>query len=197
MINEGSAGREAEKPTNRSSAMILDHSGSPPVGVIMKTTIAASGHRPGRIGGYTREVEERLYRAAIHAVDVLQPDIAISGMALGWDQAWALACLDAGVPVIAAVPCTGQDSKWPVDSQALYQRTLRRCENVVFVTYGPYTPACMHKRDRWMVDHANELVVLWDGNPGGGTTATVEYAKSLAVPITNMWDFFNHPIVTY
>lgn len=38
-----------------------------------------------------------------------------------------------------------------------------------------YSPACMQRRDRYMVDHAMLLIAAFDGT-AGGTRYTVEYA---------------------
>ena len=38
-----------------------------------------------------------------------------------------------------------------------------------------YSPDCMDKRNRYMVDHADVLIAVWDGSPSG-TGKTVRYA---------------------
>ena len=38
-----------------------------------------------------------------------------------------------------------------------------------------YSPDCMDKRNRYMVDQADVLTVVWDGSPSG-TGKTVRYA---------------------
>ena len=39
-----------------------------------------------------------------------------------------------------------------------------------------YTADCMHKRNRYMVDHSDYVIAVWDGSPSG-TGKTVMYAK--------------------
>ena len=38
-----------------------------------------------------------------------------------------------------------------------------------------YSPGCMQRRNRYMVDHASLLIAVHDGLPGG-TRRTIEYA---------------------
>ena len=40
-----------------------------------------------------------------------------------------------------------------------------------------YSPGCMQRRNRYMVDHASLLIAAHDGLPGG-TRNTIEYALS-------------------
>lgn len=39
-----------------------------------------------------------------------------------------------------------------------------------------YSPDCMGKRNRYMVDHADFIIAVWDGRPSG-TGKTVTYAR--------------------
>ena len=47
-----------------------------------------------------------------------------------------------------------------------------------------YSPSCMHRRDRYMVDHASLLIAAFDGTPGG-TRYTVEYAMRRGVSVVD------------
>jgi polyphosphate kinase 2 (PPK2 family) len=43
---------------------------------------------------------------------------------------------------------------------------------------------------RWIVDHADRLVAVWDGRPArgrGGTAEVVAYARHRGVPVTVLW----------
>jgi hypothetical protein len=53
---------------------------------------------------------------------------------------------------------------------------LPRCDDVITLQ-GKYTPDCMHKRNRYMVDRANHLLAVYDGSGKGGTAYTVHYAQ--------------------
>ena len=47
--------------------------------------------------------------------------------------------------------------------------------------YG-YTPDCMMRRNRYMVDHASLLLACYDGRPGG-TMNTILYAERNEVKV--------------
>ena len=110
----------------------------------------------------------------------------ISGMALGIDQAYVdfLAekyrnCIKArgmSLEITAAVPCRGQETKWPIASREEYHRLLALCDNVHYVTNGSFTSSCREERNRWMVDCSDVVIAVWDGK-SGGTANCVRYAK--------------------
>ena len=46
-----------------------------------------------------------------------------------------------------------------------------------------YTQGCYHQRNRYLVDHADALLAVYNGLPEGGTAYTVKYAHSRAKEI--------------
>ena len=58
------------------------------------------------------------------------------------------------------------------------------CDFETVVSAG-YTPYCMQRRDRYMVDHASLLIAAFDGSPGG-TQYTMQYAMSRRLSIVNL-----------
>jgi len=108
----------------------------------------------------------------------LKPVQCISGMALGWDQWLAEACIELGIPFIAAVPFFGQDSIWPKEDRYRYARLLSRASGVHYVCSDGYEPWKMHMRNRWMVARCTHLLAGWDGKAEGGTGSTVAHAMS-------------------
>jgi uncharacterized phage-like protein YoqJ len=148
--------------------------------------VAATGHRPDKLGGYSMEVFGRLRALASEFLGRDKPDKVLTGMALGWDQAVAAAAIENDVPFVAAVPCEGQDSRWPVQSRAMYKVLLERADEVVVVSPGPYAAWKMMARNKWMVDKAELVVALWDGSDGG-TANCVRYAESRGIWVENLW----------
>ena len=138
--------------------------------------LAGTGHRPSKLGGHRPIVFTKLVEFAVNVLSVLRPSWLISGLALGWDQAIALAAFDLDIPVCGAVPFKGQERLWPEDSQALYNEILRHCAETVTVCSGDYSASKMFKRDRWMVDRGSHVLANWNGSPGG-TGHTVHYAE--------------------
>ena len=150
--------------------------------------VSATGHRPDKLGGYGDDVFDRLSRFAFSVLDKYESDTAIiSGMALGWDQAVSKAALGHGMRLIAAVPFKGQESRWPLPSQARYQDLLAQASKVVVVCDGSYSAWKMHERNKWMVDRASEVLALWNGTDGG-TKNCVDYAVKKDKTILNVWD---------
>lgn len=154
--------------------------------------IAATGHRPNKLGGYGPPAYRKLVSLAEVYLRLSKPEGIITGMALGWDQAWADAGLNLGIPVHAAVPFAGQESRWPLESQKNFKRILDQCETVTIVCKGAYSAAKMQTRNEWMVDKADRVCALWDGS-SGGTGNCVRYAESVNKHIHNVWQYLDSP----
>ncbi len=150
------------------------------------SVIAATGHRPQFCGGYSEEAHNRRVALATAVLLRLKPDHFISGMAEGWDQATAQACVDLSIPWTAAVPFEGQESRWSPESQAYYWE-LRTKATKVEIICPEFSRAAYHIRDRWMVDNADSVLALWNGLPKGGTYATIKYAEKQGKLVTNVW----------
>jgi uncharacterized phage-like protein YoqJ len=151
--------------------------------------IAATGHRPDKLGGYSEGVRERLIDGAMRYLEQENPDEVISGMALGWDQAWAIAAIRLGIPLTCALPFQGQFSKWPPESQYWWREIVARANRVHFVFKGDYAPWKLLGRNKWMVDNSDKLCALWNGSDGG-TAHCVAYARKKEKPVDNIWDDF-------
>ncbi len=148
--------------------------------------VAGTGHRPDKLGGYRRETFEKLVRLCLHALTRLQPVEVISGMALGYDQALAEACVRLRTPFAAYVPFAGQESKWPEDSRRTYELLMAHASRVVVVCEGGYAPWKMQKRNERMFDDCQIVLGLWNGTTGG-TGNAVGYGRRIDRPILNLW----------
>lgn len=148
--------------------------------------LAGTGHRPPKLGGYSDATFTALRSLAGTALTEIKPTTVISGMALGWDQALALAALDLGIPLIAAVPFKDQESMWPAASQAQFRAILARASKVNVVCDGGYAAWKMQRRNERMVDQCHVLLALWDGS-SGGTGNCIRYAQSVNRRIVNLW----------
>jgi len=156
---------------------------------------AGTGHRPDKLGGYSVEVFCCLADYAGSVLSQLKPSKVISGMAIGWDQALATAAYNLEIPFIAAVPFKGQELFWRKEQQEFYHELLTKAEEVVIVSPGAYSAAKMQVRNKWMVDHADRVVALWDGS-SGGTANCIRYAKSQEKEIFNFWNGWNDIILS-
>lgn len=164
--------------------------------------VAGTGHRSTVLGGYGEPARVRLTDFARHCLtthfkSVVGDGNVISGMALGWDQALAEAALSLGIPVLAAVPCDGQDVTWPQAARKRYRALLEHpLVRMHVVCPGPYKAWKMQVRNEWMVDRCHYLLALYDhvNHSEGGTANCVEYAsKKIAAKrggprCWNVWD---------
>ena len=145
-----------------------------------------TGHRPNKLPWGTRENDARCYRLkfqlAARLEELFQAGYRrfLCGMAMGCDLYFAEAVLELRrlhpeVRLEAAVPCRDQADKWPEEQRQRYRRLLDECDSVE-VLQEHYSPDCMLRRNRCMVDRSTLLLACFDGQPGG-TMSTVLYAK--------------------
>lgn len=152
--------------------------------------LAATGHRPNKLGGYDTKTYIKLLDLAYKYLLDTKPNSIISGMALGWDTAWAEAGQMLNIPVIAAVPFFGQESVWPKSSQDDYHRVLQNCSDILYICDKGYAPWKMQIRNKYMVDRCDKLIALWDGS-NGGTGNCINYANKINKKIVNLWEQYN------
>jgi uncharacterized phage-like protein YoqJ len=141
--------------------------------------IAATGHRPDKLGRYKLPNPTYTYvcQETKKLLLQLKPDKCISGMALGFDQYFAMVCIRLGIPFIAAVPFEGQESVWPEQSKRAYHFLLKKASEVVIVSEGGYLASKLQARNEYMIDRADQVIAAFDGS-SGGTKNCVEYARS-------------------
>ena len=109
----------------------------------------------------------------------------LCGMAQGTDLYFCQAVLDLrqahpDVTIEAAVPFAGQADRWPAADQARRLALLDQCDLETVVQHT-YTPGCMGRRNRYMVDRSSLLLAVYDGTPRGGTMNTLAYAMRQGV----------------
>lgn len=153
--------------------------------------IGATGHRPHKLGGHSDETMEKLILIAEDAIEGY--DKVITGMALGWDTAVAIAALNKGIPFVAAVPFIGQESMWPEESQIIHNNLVDLAAEVVIICEGGYSARKMQIRNEWMVDRSDVVLALWDGS-SGGTGNCIRYANRKKKPIKNVWSVFERTL---
>lgn len=159
-----------------------------------KATCAFTGHRPsalpwGRDEGDPRclDAKERLEGAVLNAYRLGFRHF-ICGMAQGGDLYFgeAVARLRLVYPDVTlegAVPFPEQCKRWPPADQKRYHDLLDRCDVETLIQQS-YTPACLHRRNRYMVDHAARLIALYNGlGKRGGTLSTLSYALEQGIDV--------------
>ena len=100
-------------------------------------------------------------------------------MALGCDMYCAEAVIELrksfdDITLEAAVPYDGQEAKWSEQNRRRYRSVLMQCDTTTLIQ-DAYTPGCMMRRNRYMVDNSNVLIACYNGS-SGGTWNTVRYA---------------------
>ncbi len=144
-----------------------------------------TGHRPQKLPWGYDENDLRCIkfknRLALTIEAVYESGIRhfICGMALGCDMYCAEAVIElrrrkGDITLEAAVPYDGQDEAWNAVNRKRYRDILMECDSTVLLS-DSYTPSCMMKRNRYMVDSSSILIACYDGK-SGGTQNTVNYA---------------------
>lgn len=165
-----------------------------------------TGHRPNKLWGYdlSRNEYQILFNVLYEIVVKIIVDKyekgykdfrLINGMALGVDQIFCQLSLKlrntqnkTNIIVEAAVPCIGQESTWHQSSQEKYHDLLKQCDKITMVTNSKYNNKCMNDRNKYIVNHSNILIAVYDGT-NGGTMNCVKYAQNMNVDIIQINPF--------
>lgn len=147
--------------------------------------IAGTGHRLKKLG-FSDNVFNNLVDLVTNTLKTQNPDKVISGMALGFDQALAVASLNLNIPFISALPFIGQKDVWPNHAQNFYENLLKKADEIVVVSEGGFASWKMQTRNIWMVDNCDLVLALWDGS-SGGTKNCLDYVKKCKKPYMNLW----------
>ncbi len=158
-------------------------------------TCCFTGHRPEKLPWGDDESDPRcaaLKQKILDAVEAAYDEGMrhfICGMARGCDFYFAEAVLALrqrreGVSLEAAVPCPTQASAWRPCDRERWRALLDQCDLETMVQ-EQYTPGCMLRRNRYMVDHSALVIAVYDGG-GGGTRRTLEYALRRKVPFVDI-----------
>ena len=75
-----------------------------------------------------------------------------------------------------AIPCPNQTLKWNSADKLRYDSILE-CADEVNLISERYTPECMLKRNRYMVDKSELVIAVFNGVEKGGTWYTLNYAE--------------------
>lgn len=142
------------------------------------TTVAITGHRPEQIID-KQWVKESLTQVLMN----LQPKLLYQGMAAGVDLLSAEIAHNLHIPYVATKPWVGHEPR--TEDKKLYDIVIQQATQVVNVSnekeyLGPWF---YHNRNKYMVDHADVLIAVWNGTKKGGTFACLSYAKKVGVPV--------------
>ena len=160
-----------------------------------QSACAFTGHRPGKLPWKNDESDLRCValKAKLYAAveSAIQENVEhfICGMAEGCDLYFAETVIAlkkryGHISLEAAIPCPTQADQWSTAQRERYQKILAQCDYET-VVQQEYTPDCMQRRNRYMVDHASLLIAVNDGLPGG-TQNTILYALKRGLSIVDI-----------
>lgn len=146
-------------------------------------SIAFTGHRHyrGEAASLLSEVLSRLYHEGFRNF--------LCGMAVGFDLAAAEAVVDLkrvhpDIRLIAVVPWPGQAAHFSLEERRRYVELLELADQQHVLSMH-YTPACYHRRNDFLVEHASRVVAWYDGS-AGGTRYTLQRARRMGLPVENL-----------
>ncbi len=155
-----------------------------------------TGHRPHKLPWGTDEADPRC--VALKIILARQVQAAwnmgcrtfLCGMARGTDLYFAEAVLalrqeKPEVRLVAMIPCPTQAEGWNKKDKGRYESLCAQCDEQV-VLEPSYTPGCMLRRNRAMVERSQVLISVYDGS-GGGTGSTVSRAEKQGLTILPVW----------
>ena len=158
-------------------------------------TCCFTGHRTNKLPWGDQEGDPRCLRLKARLLDAVRSAYDngfrhfICGMAMGCDFYFAEAVLSlrAERPEItleAAIPCPTQSDSWTAAEQERYRRLLSCCDYETLVQ-DHYSPGCMQRRNRYMVDHSALVIAVFNGQ-SGGTRQTLAYALAQGIPFVDI-----------
>lgn len=146
--------------------------------------IGVTGPRPHKLGwGYNLLTEPYKILKDVFKRVLIENNCteAVTGMALGTDMVFAMAVIELknegyDIKLHCAIPCKNHSKNWiSEDDIMLYDSILSQADIVKFVSDTPYTPYCMEKRNKYIVDISDKMVCLYINT--GGTANCLKYAK--------------------
>lgn len=161
--------------------MNLDHSPT------LISSCAFTGHRPHKFPWRYDEADAGCVelKALLSELVKKLTDAGIidffSGMADGTDIWLAQAVLshreeNPALKLHCVLPCEGQELKWAAPARERYHSILDQADSILYVSHA-YYDGCMLARNRRLVDLADILLAVYNGEWRGGTAATVRYAQ--------------------
>jgi hypothetical protein len=149
--------------------------------------VAITGHRG------LPEDTERLVADALRAEVERRADadlVGVSCLCDGADMLFAGAVLDVGGSLLAVVPAERYRDGLPDSHHATFDALVARAAAVIRLDHRESVSEAHMDAGLCMLDHADELIAVWDGKPArgyGGTADVVAAAKDRGMPITVVW----------
>lgn len=151
------------------------------------TRIAISGHR-GLPDGTGRQIQQDL-REVLSSRDG-DNLVGLSCIADGPDSWFAQAVLDLGGTLTVIVPAASYRDALPEWHHPIYDALLGEASAVIRLDHAESNSTAHMDASIRMLDHADELLAVWDSQPArgyGGTGDVVTVARNRNIPVTVIW----------
>lgn len=151
-------------------------------------TCCFTGHRPEKLTQTEDEIKPLLETQIRQAIDD-GFNIFISGVSKGVDL-WAAEIViklrSSGLPIklVCASPYRDFEKYWAQDWKNKYNQVLANADETHFIS-SSFRKGCYHIRNRWLVDHSERIIAVYNGEIGG-TEKTIKYAEKQDVPVYNI-----------
>ncbi len=160
-------------------------------------TCCFTGHRPERLPWLSNPADVKylsLRRALWDRIQVCCDQgytRFLTGMAQGVDLLCAELVLELReeipqIELVPVLPYPGQAARWPAEDRRRHKDILKVCSEQIVVVSPEYDRGCFYRRNRYLVDHSDRIIGVYDGVPSGGTHQTLEYAKQKNVEMMLM-----------
>jgi hypothetical protein len=148
--------------------------------------IGVTGHQdipPMAMDYITRALEARLA--------LLAHPIGMCSLAAGGDQLFAEAIVTRGGELHVVIPCRGYEGAFSTNiDREQYKAFLEKATDIVTLDYPSPSEEAFFAAGKQIVEAADELIAIWDGEPArgyGGTADVVAYARDNGKPVMVIW----------
>lgn len=117
--------------------------------------------------------------------------IGVSCIARGADSVFAKAVLDVGGALEVILPSADyREAKVKPDHAPLFDELIAKAATVRTLPFQTANRAAYEAANNVMLDEADQLVAVWDGEPSpdrGGTAGAVADARERGLPVIVIW----------
>ncbi|MEE6178711.1 hypothetical protein [Mycobacterium sp. 050134] len=116
--------------------------------------------------------------------------VGYSSLAAGADQLFASEVLAAGGRLHVVIPADGYAMTLSGEAADAYHRFLAAAAGITRLRFAVPGEAAYEAAGRWIAEHSDLLIAVWDGEPArgrGGTADAVAHARRLDREVRIVW----------
>lgn len=125
-----------------------------------------------------------------HALAKYQIQYGFTSLAIGADQLFAETLREQNLPYTAIIPCHEYEKTFQTNTHLENYRVLRQqATEVVTLDFGPPSETAFMAAGQRVIDLADILIAVWNGQPAkglGGTADAVKYALDRQKPVVHI-----------